>query len=501
MTMPHRTTTQKIRRGLLSRYPLFYIQGWEEERIERLISAVASSYYRNKTPLRVWSVTKGFEDAEDGKGSALTDPLAALKFIEETNEPGMYLMKDLPALFESNPALQRAVRDFYYKRRNQHAYIFLSHPVLVLPETLKKEVFVVDMELPGDREILDLLGKYADASGLDLPRDSLHSLAIAMKGLSLKEVSHLQARIFRDKDLDFETILAETQEEKSQILKKESCLHFYPPQGSLDSIGGLEYLKKWVLKRRDLFTEKAIEAGIPLPAGILLMGISGCGKSMAAKAVAAAWGLPLVRMDMSLVLSGSFGSPEFAFEQATSVAEEVAPIVLWIDELENAFGYDERGGYSGNTNIFSSFLTWLQEKSPEVFLAATANRIETLPAEVLRKGRFDQLFFLDLPTKQERAEIFRIHISLNKGDSGKFDLDHLAGTAKGWSGAEIEQAVKSARIDAYQDDRDFTQLDVINNIINVVPLSQTMSEQIQAIRQWSYQRAARASVGDPYLEQ
>jgi SpoVK/Ycf46/Vps4 family AAA+-type ATPase len=321
----------------------------------------------------------------------------------------------------------------------------------------------------------------------------MYRIAGAMKGLSLNEVDHLQNRIFKSKSMDPAQALIEITEEKAQLLRKESCLRFFSAQHALDAVGGLDSLKEWVSKRRDLFSEKAYEAGIPLPSGILLMGVSGCGKSMAAKAIAAAWDLPLVRLDMSLVLSGSFGSPEFAFERATQIADEVAPIVLWIDEIENAFGYDERTGGGGNINIFSSFLTWLQEKSPKIFVAATANRIQELPAELMRKGRFDQLFFLDLPTKEERTEIFRIHIRLNGGDPTDFNLGYLAAATKEWSGAEIEQAVKSARIDAYQEDRAFAAKDIERNTVRQVPLSQTMTEQIKAIRDWSFKRAVPAS--------
>jgi len=227
---------------------------------------------------------------------------------------------------------------------------------------------------------------------------------------------------------------------------------------------------------------------------VLFMGVSGCGKSMAAKAIATAWNLPLVRLDMSLVLSGSFGTPEYAFAHATRMAEEVSPIVLWVDEIENSFGYDDQArGSGGNVNIFSSFLTWLQEKSPKVFVAATANRIQQLPAELMRKGRFDQLFFLDLPNKQERKEILAIHIRGNGGDPAQFDLGYLAATTRDWSGAEIEQAVKSARIDAYQEDRPFEERDVVRSAVATIPLSRTMVEQIKAIKDWCFKRAISAS--------
>jgi len=490
MAPQSRKTAQKISSGLVSRYPLLYILGWEEERIERLLAAVASSYYGEDGHLLIWSQARGFtKDGETLK--AITDPTEALSYIADATERAIYLMKDLPAWFTGNPALARAAREVYYRLKNKGVHVFLTHPELILPDSLKKEIFLIEMELPTEQEILEYLKPGKDHAGIS--RDQLYRIAGAMKGLSLNEVDHLQNRIFQRKSLDPSQALFEIAEEKAQLLRKESCLRFFPAQHALDAVGGLDNLKNWVLKRKDLFSEKAYEAGVPLPSGILLMGVSGCGKSMAAKAIAAAWELPLVRLDMSLVLSGTFGSPEFAFERATQVSDEVAPIVLWVDELENAFGYDERAGGGGNVNIFSSFLTWLQEKSPKVFVAATANRIQELPAELMRKGRFDQLFFLDLPTKEERMEIFRIHIQLNGGDPSDFNVSYLAAATKEWSGAEIEQAVKSARIDAYQDDRMFSDKDIERNCVRQVPLSQTMTEQIKAIKDWSFKRAVPAS--------
>lgn len=490
MASHSRKMAQKISRGLVSRYPLLYILGWEEERIEQLLALVASSYYREDGHLITWSSARGF-----GKGGetleVIKDPVAALNRIADKPERALYLMKDLPAWFTGNPALVRAARELYYRLKNKATHVFFTHPELILPESIKKEVFLIEMDLPTEEEILEHLKPKEDVA---VTRDQLHRFAGAMKGLTLNEVDHLQNRLFQSKTIDPEATLIDIAEEKALLLRKESCLRFFPTQHALDAVGGLDNLKDWVLKRKDLFSEKAYQAGIPLPCGILLMGVSGCGKSMAAKAIAAAWEVPLVRLDMSLVLSGSFGSPEYAFERATQVANEVAPIVLWVDEMENAFGYDDRaGGSTGNVNIFSSFLTWLQEKSPKVFVAATANRIQELPAELMRKGRFDQLFFLDLPNKDERMEIFRIHIRLNGGDPADFNIAYLAAATKEWSGAEIEQAVKSARIDAYQEDRYFTDKDIERNTVRQVPLSQTMTEQIKAIKDWSFKRAVPAS--------
>ena len=449
MSVHNRQIVQKISNGLKSRYPLIYILGWEEERIERLLGAVAQTYFGEGNKLRVWSTTSGFED---DTAEPVTDPVDALVRISDSERPAMYLMKDLPAWFDDKPALIRAARDLYYKLRNKRIFVFWSYPSLQLPDVLKKEVYLVEMDLPTEDEIFDHL--IATRANTEVNKDQLYRFAGAMKGLSMNEVMHLQSRIFHGGRVEPAAAMSEIHSEKAAILRKESCLQFYPPQGSIDSIGGLDNLKEWVAKRKDLFTEKAYRSGIPLPSGILMMGVSGCGKSMAAKVIAGVWDLPLVRLDMSLVLSGSFGMPEYAFEHATKMAEEVSPIVLWVDEIENSFGYDDLGGDKGggNVNIFSSFLTWLQEKSPKVFVAATANRIQLLPAELMRKGRFDQLFFLDLPNKQERMDIFRIHIRNNGGNIDGFNLAYLAAATKEWSGAEIEQVIKSARINAYQED-------------------------------------------------
>lgn len=487
---------ERLRRGLLSRYPLFYVLCKEEERLETILAGISREHYGDGRPLIPWSAARGFHTL--GKqGEDCKDPLQALKFVLSHEQDGFFVLKDLPALFDAQPLLVRALRDVYSELADKNRYVFLSHPVLNLPDILKNQVFLVDFGNPNEKEIYEYLKSFSGTVPGVAGRFSdewLFQCSAAMKGMTLDEIRHLLWRLMSEQHFDLETALPEIYDEKAAALLKEGCLAFIAKPVAVENVGGLENLKEWVLSRKSLFTKQAFESGIPLPAGILFMGVSGCGKSMAAKVISSAWNLPLVRLDMNLVMSGAFGSPEYAFDHALKIAEQISPLVLWIDEMENSFGYDQMSGSSGgNNSIFSTFLTWMQEKPNSVFVVATANRIEKLPAEVIRKGRFDQLFFLDLPSDEERRAIWKIHIRAYGADPDNFNLNLLSVVSRDWSGAEIEQAVKSARIHAYQNDRLFTDKDITYTTARMVPLSKTMDEQIKALRQWSMNRATPAS--------
>ena len=487
--------TERIRKGLLSHYPLFYVLCREEERLEDQLARLSREHYGDDRPLVTWTAARG-SDGLDSSAVGPGDPLQMLHSILTSDRDAFYLLKDFPALLNDNPLLVRALRDLYRELADRDRFLFLSHPVLRLPEELRNQVWVVDFGIPSEREIYEYLKALLDRNHLagSLAEDWFYQCASAMKGMTLDEVRHLMTRRMGQNNLDIESTLPDVYEEKATALIKEGCLDFIRKAVPVDQVGGLENLKEWVMSRKSLFSRQAFEAGIPLPAGILFMGVSGCGKSMAAKVISSAWNLPLVRLDMNLVMSGAFGSPEYAFHHAIQVAEQISPLVLWIDEMENSFGYDSLSGNTGgNSSIFSSFLTWMQEKPPQVFVVATANRIEKLPAEVIRKGRFDQLFFLDLPTDEERRAIFRIHIKAYGADPETFNMNLLSVVTRDWSGAEIEQAVKSARIHAYQESRIFTEKDITYTTARTVPLSRTMDEQIKALRQWSLTRATPAS--------
>jgi len=483
--------SDRICQGLDGGHPLIHVRGHDEARLEALLRRICQTRHQGRRSLAVWTLTGGLVEEGASADPVLADPLAALRYVLERREGGFFLFKDLPLLLETRPELVRALRDLYQALVGSESVVFLSCSDHRLPDALAREVFLVDQGAPDEAEILAEVQRLGADAGID--EQGAAVFAAAMKGLMLNEVGHLVRRLIKQGLLERDAALAEIRREKATALMGEACLRYIPDTVDLDRVGGLENLKDWVRARAGLFT--ASQGGrVPMPAGVLFMGVSGCGKSMAAKVIASAWALPLVRLDMNLVLSGAHGSPEYAFDHALRTAERIAPLVLWIDEMENSFGYDSDVRHGGNNpNIFSSFLTWMQEKPAGVFVVATANRIEKLPAEVMRKGRFDQLFFLDLPTDSERQRILDIHLSANGADPARFNLAALSAATKNWSGAEIEQGVKAAVVDAWQAGRDFGERDVMLALSRMVPLSRTMSEQIKALRVWSQERATPAS--------
>jgi SpoVK/Ycf46/Vps4 family AAA+-type ATPase len=473
--------------------PVVYVVTWEEERLERMLDNASLALFGDDRPVWQWSAALGFTSGP-GRDLNLVDPVDALSFIINEETDAICLMQDLPVHFEANPALIRAVRDVYDSYSSRIGALVLSHPWTIVPAVLSKEVYLLELPVPEQQELsgwLDTLNTEYEAEQRATP-EWLEEISSAMQGLSLNEARDLLRQLLSESVTDIEAALERINLAKAQMLMKENCLEVITKRYDINQIGGLGKLKAWVASRANLFSKEARAAHIRAPAGILLMGVSGCGKSLAAKTIPSVWGLPLIRLDMNKIMSGGWGAPEVAWERAIRAAENAAPVVLWIDEIENSFGFLNDSATSGNMPIFSSFLTWMQEKPDNVFVAATANRIEILPPEMIRKGRFDQLFFVDLPEVPARMEILRIHIAGQGGDPEEFDLKHLAEIVVGWTAAEIEQMVRAARIDAFTAGRDFNYDDIIHNIYRIVPLSKTMSEQLNALRIWSHNRATRA---------
>jgi len=483
---------ERIRRALVGGHPLIYVQSWEETRVERLVQHLAKTFYGSPVAYGVWSVVDGL--SVDGQPVPNThDPVGALESILAGDGKGFYVMKDFGGSADGRPEIVRRLRDVYRSLKDRGRHVFLVSPRLVIPEDAKKEVYVVEYELPDEGEIARILDsslkRRLGAEGIN--DSEMKRLSLALRGLTADEIGHVLTKTFAERRTFDEEAFREILSEKEQMSRKEGVLEFVPPRVSLDDVGGYAVLKAWLQKRQKLFSREALDAGIPIPRGILLMGVSGCGKSLCVKTISTEWNLPLFRLDMNAIFGTD--NAEATFLKALRSVEAVSPAVLWIDEIEMGVGGYRDGQDASMSRIFSGFLTWMQEKSALVFVAATANRIQLLPAEIIRKGRFDQVFFVDLPMEEERKQIFQIHLTKNGCDVSKLDLVFLAKATNGWNGAEIEQAVISAVVDAYAEKREVSEDDLYRMISATVPLSVTMEEQIKAIRSWAHERALNAS--------
>jgi SpoVK/Ycf46/Vps4 family AAA+-type ATPase len=352
----------------------------------------------------------------------------------------------------------------------------------------------IDLRPPDHVELSGFLREEIAALSPDsgfVPDEVIAQTARTLQGLSLDEARYALRRALAAHVKLGPDAMPALLEEKRLLINRSGTIEFIPTDTGIGEVGGLENLKKWLLERRKLFELRDQLSAEIVPKGILLMGIPGCGKSLCVKATASHFGLPLYRVDMVEIFSGRHGKPEGAFVQACRMMEDMAPAVLWFDEIERGVTATVSGGEQGR--IFGFFLTWMQEKTRGLFVAATANRINELPAEMIRKGRFDEVFFVDLPIEEERIEIFRIHLERRGVDPSRFNIDQLKQFTIGWAGAEIEQCVVSALTKARLEDRDITEEDLIMTAVSIVPLSRTMKEQISYIRDWAFERAVRAS--------
>jgi SpoVK/Ycf46/Vps4 family AAA+-type ATPase len=331
--------------------------------------------------------------------------------------------------------------------------------------------------------------------GLDLDQEARAQAVRAAQGLTCTEAENVFAKsLVMSRTLDLDLILAE----KQYLLRKSRALEYYHAPANFRKVGGMEELKEWLRKRGAAFTDAARSFGLPEPRGLLLLGVQGCGKSLMAKAVASQWKLPLLRLDMGRIFGEMVGASELNMRQALKVAESVAPALLWLDEIEKGLAGAASSGRSdaGTTaRVFGTFLTWMQEKKAPVFVVATSNDVRQLSPELLRKGRFDEIFFVDLPNYKERTEIWMIHLHKRGRQMRRFDIERLAHETVGFSGAEIEQMIISALYDAFDEQRDIEMLDLIRVISQTVPLSKTMHQEINALRNWAKEHARFAGTG------
>ena len=483
-----------------ARYPLLWIVTPEEARALGEIDALAKE---RKRRLYYWSSTTGLSNPAKPGQSDLSkrDPLLLLASILEDKEEAIWVLRDFHP-FLKDPNIVRRLREVAFGLEASNKSVILLGPILRIPPELEKELTVIDFRLPTAEEIEERLRSIttsARRSGIavDLDRRQRALLVQACKGLTENEAANAIAKAIIEAGgrLDGDAVEAVTAE-KQQIIRKSGLLEFYASSERLTNVGGLEILKEWLRKRVRAFGDEARAFGLPEPKGILLVGVQGCGKSLVAKSVANSWRLPLLRLDVGRLFSSLVGSSEENLRSAIAVAESIAPVVLWVDEIEKGFsgvGSSNVSDAGTAARVFGSFITWLQEKQTPVFVIATANSVAHLPPELVRKGRFDEIFFVDLPAIEERSAIWQIHLLKRNRDPQDFDLHQLALASDGLSGAEIEQAVIAGLYEAFDQNRPLQMDDLLEVLQETVPLSRMMEEEITLLRLWAEQRARMAS--------
>jgi len=477
---------------LRARYPILYVPTPEEERLEKTIATCAQNL--GNRAVYTWDFVDGFRGSANDSGVAVRNPLQALDHLEKlpTGTPVIAILRDFHRFLE-DVAVARKLRNLARLFKSQAKNIVITSPELVLPAELSELVTVLEFPLPKVEDIRQELERLLSATGQRLDERELDSLVRSCQGLSLERIRRVIARAIATHGKintdDLDLVL----EEKRQTIRQTQILDFYPTTEQISDIGGLDNLKDWLLRRGDAFSEKARQYGLPHPRGLLLAGIQGTGKSLTAKAIAHHWHLPLLRLDVGRLFAGLVGESESRTRQMIQIAEALSPCILWIDEIDKAFAGLGGRGDSGTTNrVFGTFLTWLAEKQSPVFVVATANNIQTLPAELLRKGRFDEIFFVGLPNDQERQAIFEVHLSrLRPHNLKAYDLSRLAYETPDFSGAEIEQTLVEAMHLGFSQNRDFTTDDILEAASQIVPLARTAKDQIEALQEWASAGRAR----------
>ncbi len=484
---------------LRARFTLIVLVTGEEERALQSIKAICAQSQRS---LLSWDAADYFKwvTATNAAAPVARDPLTALEQIDkfDPNTGTVFVLKDFHDMW-SNAQVKRKLRSVAQRLKTTRKYIIITTHLGKIPDELKDEAVVINYPLPDARELSEVLEQLTTTPGVrvNLTQLGREKLVQAALGLSQSQAQRVFARaivtdgVLDDRDIELVT------EEKRQILRESEALEFYPAIETMENVGGLAALKEWLRLRESAFTQKARQYGLPMPKGIALIGIPGTGKSLTAKMIGGLWRLPLIRLDVGALFGSLVGESEERTRRALHLAETIAPCILWIDEMEKALAH---GGLDSGTStrVFGSILTWMQEKSAPVFVVATANDISSLPPELLRRGRFDEIFFLDLPSFNERVEIFAVHLRKRNRIPQDFDLALLAGRSEGYVGAEIEQAVIDAMYLGFNDhEREFTTEDILLALQKQVPLSISQRETVDALRAWLVEGRASSASGEP----
>ncbi len=477
-----------------ARTPLIWIRSGEEERVESLLQKAASRLKPRR--LASWDYIKGLKGIASSQGLGARQPMAVLEWLQkvDSNNPTILLVKDFHRFCE-DAGIARMLRNLSLELQSLPHTIVLCSGQWVPPNDLDDALTILDLPLPKEKELRKLLSNIANATGNELENDALEDLTHACSGLSEAKVRKVAARALAQRGKLGREDLTEVLEEKRQSIARSEVLEYCDTNARPEDIGGLDALKNWLDQRHQAFSDEAREFGLPLPRGVLLVGPQGTGKSLTAKAIAHSWSMPLLRLDIGRLFAGLVGASEARTRETIQRAEAMAPCVLWIDEIDKGFGGDARSDGGTSQRVLANVLTWMAEKTSPVFLVATANGVEKLPAELIRKGRFDEIFFLDLPTQEERFSILQLHIHQRRPNIN-LALQTVVDRTQGFSGAELEQTVIEAMHLAFAERRELQESDLILASAQLVPLSRTAKEQINSLKEWaSTGRARPASLG------
>jgi MoxR-like ATPase len=483
-------------------YPLIYVYSFEEDRVLAAVHSIAARLGEERRRPRkvcVWSASRGLRD-EAGKlvrPDTVEDPTAAILHAIENPEDAIYVFLDMHHHF--TPVTTRLLRDAArIVRRTFKSVLFVS-PFPTIPDELRSEVTLAVFQLPDRQQLEPLVERLAaecreQGAPVTASGDDLKAIARAALGLTMAEAGRaVRAAVVEHGALGPEAVRTVV-EQKTQIIRKTGILEYYHGSESFADVGGLDALMEWFQSRAALFSGSARFAGLNAPKGVLLAGVPGCGKSLSARALAGAWGVPLLRLDVGRIFGGIVGASEANVRRAIQTAEAVSPCVLWIDEVEKGFaGVQSHSGGGVSARVFGEFLNWLQDKRSPVFVVATANDLSRIPPEFLRSGRFDAIFFVGLPDPEQRAEILRIHLRRRNRDAARFDLPALVAASDRFSGAELEEAVVSGLYRAFNAGRDLETADVQAEMLATTPLAVASADNIRALMAWAGKNARPAS--------
>ena len=482
------TWSEQLDLMIRSRSSLIWIRSNEEARVETLLEQAAS---RLNYQLGSWNFIDGLQGILNGEGLGARQPMAVLQWLRDldSSSPTLLLVKDFHR-FCDDPGIARMLRNLQQSLRSTPHSLIVCCGSWTPPADLDEALTLLDLPLPDSDDLRLLLGSISQSSGTPLEPAVLEQLTRACSGLSELRVRQVAARALARRGRLGPADLEEVLEEKRQTIARSEVLEVCATATGTEAIGGLDALKNWLQQRHRAFSDEARRFGLPMPRGVLLVGPQGTGKSLTAKAIARSWSMPLLRLDVGRLFAGLVGASEARTRETIQRAEAMAPCVLWIDEIDKGFGGDSRSDGGTSQRVLASVLTWMAEKQSPVFVVATANGVDQLPPELLRKGRFDEIFLLDLPTEDERRSILKLHLERRRPGL-TLPLDTVISRSEGFSGAELEQTVIEAMHLAFAESRELTETDLIRAASQLIPLSRTAREQLETLKQWAEGGRAR----------